>query len=50
MSFDLWTTLGISREAGLAIAVAGLVLAAAMALFLTRRREEQGGIKLNERE
>ena len=50
MSFNLWETLGITREAALAFAIGGIVLAAAMALYNMRRRGERPGLGLNERE
>jgi LPXTG-motif cell wall-anchored protein len=51
MGFNLWETLGVSREAVLAFALAGLVLAAAMAFLATRRRRDADlGLKLSDRD
>jgi len=46
---DLFATLGISREAGLAAALAGLALAALLGMRLVLRRskrEEEGSLRL----
>jgi hypothetical protein len=49
MSFDLWSTLGISREAGLAAAAGALAIAVLWALRTARRdSREAAGLRLND--